>query len=134
MVAQLENQRKLKDAPAPVVTHVGECEHGDEYDVHSQRSGAHYRATVDNDGRVICLCPSRTRCYHAPHVALAHQRRLAVARTGEDIDQLVEQIKTLCGNEFMEAWEKDREIWELAKRIEIARRIEREQGAQRRAA
>jgi hypothetical protein len=122
--------------PAPVVTHVGSDEAGDDYNVHSERSDKDYLARVDRDGKVRCFCPATASCYHVPHIALAHQRRAAALRTVDDIDGLVTQIKRLCESdcEPMSPYEKDRAIWELAKRIEIARRRERESGAERRAA
>jgi hypothetical protein len=121
MVAQLGSRRKLNLPPQPVVTYV----EGDTYKVDSVRSGNDYTATVADDGSVTCDCPARGRCCHMGFVAVEHARRLMQQRV-EDIDALVKEIMRLCENECLDRFEKDDAIWKLAKRIEIARRRERE--------
>jgi hypothetical protein len=64
----------------------------------------------------------------------SHTRQKLPPAPVEDIDALLVEIKTVCENDFLDAREKDDLIWKLAKRIEIARRRERESEREVRAA
>jgi hypothetical protein len=121
MIRNRRQRRNEFPAPPPEVRHVG----GHDFTVRSHRSGATYTATAERDGTVMCGCPARVECYHLPYIKAAAAEVYGAFPARDSIAEMLEEIKTLCGDEYMSPFDKDREIWTLAKRIEIARREER---------